>query len=324
MKRLVITADDFGAAREVNDAVEAAHAGGVLSAASLMVGAPAAQDAIARARRLPALRVGLHLVLVEGQPLLPRRAVSLLVDGAGRLRTDMAAVGALIAFSSRARRQLAAEISAQFEAYRATGLALDHCNAHKHFHLHPVVGRLLLQIGARFGLRALRVPFEPARVLRQLEPRTAWSPMQLSSPLAQLLRRRARAAGLLAADQVFGIRWSGQMNAARLAGLMARLPDGLSEIYLHPATGHYAGAAPGYRYGEELDALCSAGVAAAARDASLQLGGFSDFLAAPAAGTSAPHRRPPAAPAASGSPAPAPPGRWRNTSGASPCARHRQ
>jgi len=65
MKQLIVTADDFGAALAVNEAVERGHAEGVLTAASLMVGAPAAADAAARARRLPKLCVGLHLVLVE-------------------------------------------------------------------------------------------------------------------------------------------------------------------------------------------------------------------------------------------------------------------
>ena len=83
MKRLIVTADDFGAAREVNDAVEAAHRGGILSAASLMVAAPAAADAIARARRLRSLRVGLHVVLLEGRPVLPPSAVAQLVDRDG-------------------------------------------------------------------------------------------------------------------------------------------------------------------------------------------------------------------------------------------------
>ena len=38
----------------------------VLAATSLMVGADAAADAVERARRLPDLRVGLHLVLADG------------------------------------------------------------------------------------------------------------------------------------------------------------------------------------------------------------------------------------------------------------------
>ena len=45
LKALIVTADDFGLAPEVNEAVEAAHSNGILTAASLMVGAPAAADA---------------------------------------------------------------------------------------------------------------------------------------------------------------------------------------------------------------------------------------------------------------------------------------
>jgi len=278
LRRLIVTADDFGAAGEVNDAVEAAHRGGILTAASLMVSAAAAADAIGRARRMPSLRVGLHLVLVEGRPVLPTSAVTHLVDGNGVFRSNMATLGMVISCSRRARRQLAAEITAQFEAFRDTGLPLDHCNAHKHFHLHPVVGGLIAAIGARFGLRAARIPLEPARVLRRIEPRTSWAPALLTAPCALLLRRRLRAAGLLTADRVFGLRWSGRMTRQRLAGLIRHLPDGLSEIYLHPATGPFAGAAPDYHYRDELDALMAPEVLAACRDPSLRLGGFGDFL----------------------------------------------
>jgi chitin disaccharide deacetylase len=278
LKRLIVTADDFGAAREVNDAVEAAHRDGILTAASLMVAAPAARDAVARARRLPSLRVGLHLVLVEGAPVLPASELSHLVDERGRLRSDMAALGVALAFSRRARRQLAAEIRAQFEAFRDTGLPLDHCNAHKHFHLHPLVGRLLAEIGGRFGLQAVRVPLEPARLLLRIEPRSPTLAARLTAPAALALRRRVRAAGLLAPDRVFGLQWSGQMTRERLSGLVRSLPEGLSEIYLHPATGAFPGAAPGYRYREELEALIAPEVVAACRDSSLRLGGFTDFL----------------------------------------------
>jgi hopanoid biosynthesis associated protein HpnK len=278
LKRLIVTADDFGAAREVNDAVEAAHRGGILTAASLMVGAPAAADAASRARRIPSLRVGLHLVLVEGRPVLPASAVPHLVDKHGLFRSDMAALGAVMFFNRQARRELAAEITAQFEAFRATGLTLDHCNAHKHFHLHPVIGRLMVEIGRRFGLRAARVPLEPRSVLRKIEPETPSAPALLTTPFALLLRRRFRAAGLLAPDSVFGLQWSGHMTRSRLSGLIHNLPDGLSEIYLHPATGPFAGSAPNYRYREELEALMAPEIVAAARDSSIRLGGFSDFL----------------------------------------------
>jgi chitin disaccharide deacetylase len=279
LRRLIVTADDFGAAREINEAVEAAHRGGILTAASLMISAPAAADAIARARLLPSLRVGLHLVLVEGRPVLPASALTHLVDENGLFRADMAALGTRIFFSGQARRQIAAEIFAQFEAFRATGLTLDHCNAHKHFHLHPVVGALIAKIGGQFGLRAARVPQEPRDVLRRIERQTPRAPAWLTAPFALLLRRRFEAAGLLAPDHTFGLLWSGRMTKERLFGLIRNLPDGLSEIYLHPATGAFVGAESGYRYREEFDALMDSEIIAASRDPSLRLGGFSDFLA---------------------------------------------
>jgi hypothetical protein len=68
------------------------------------------------------------------------------------------------------------------------------------------------------------------------------------------------------------------MTRERLRGLIRNLPHGLSEIYLHPATGPFAGCAPGYRYREELDALMETQTGAACRDAAVRLGGFSDFL----------------------------------------------
>ena len=274
----MVTADDFGAAREVNDAVMCAHRGGVLTAASLMVSGAAAADAIACARRTPTLRIGLHLVLVEGRPVLPAAEVRQLVDAEGQFRTDLAMLGASIAVSRRARRQLAAEIDAQFATFSATGLTLDHCNAHKHFHLHPLVGQLMIRIGLRFGLRAVRVPLEPGRVLRRTEPQARWRPGMLTTPFAQLLRRQVRAAGLAAPDRVFGLQWSGQMTRDRLQGLIRNLPDGLNEIYLHPATGRFPGAAPDYHYREELDALTAPEVAQACRDSAVMLGGYGDFL----------------------------------------------
>lgn len=286
--RLIVTADDFGAAIEVNEAVEAAHRSGILTAASLMVSGPAAGDAVARAVRNPSLRVGLHLVLVDGRPVLPPHSVSRLVNADGSFRCDMAAMGALFAASAAARRQLAAEIAAQFEAFRATGLALDHCNAHKHYHLHPLIGSLIASIGLSYGLRAARVPLEPAAILRKIEPSTPRLASLALLPWALLLRRRFRAAGIFTCDRVFGLQWSGGMTRDRLCGLIAHLPPGLSEIYLHPATAPYPGCAPGYRYREELEVLTSPEAAAACRERALQLGGFADFTDPRAQATSLP------------------------------------
>jgi hopanoid biosynthesis associated protein HpnK len=197
--------------------------------------------------------------------------------------TSPAALGTVIACSRAARRELAAEITAQFAAFRDSGLPLDHCNAHKHFHLHPLVGELIAAIGGRFGLRAVRLPLEPAAVLRKVARGGYNAAAAITVPFAMALRRRLATAGLATADRVFGLRWSGQMTRERLAPLIRHLPEGVSEIYLHPATGPYPGSARGYRYREEFEALLAPEVIAACRDSRVHLGGFADAARAPAA-----------------------------------------
>jgi len=246
-----------------------------------MVAAPAAADAIARARRLPSLRVGLHIVLVDGRPMLPPADLPALVDQDGRFRNNMAVAGLRIFLDPAARRQLAAEITAQFEAYAATGLPLDHVDCHKHFHLHPTIAHLVIDIGKRFGMTAMRVPQEPASVLGRIEPQ-ATSPQSLVTEWwAKRLRARVRGAHVLTADRVFGLAWSGAMTEARMAGLLAQLPDDVTEIYTHPATSNaFSGAVQGYRYDEELAALVSPRIVAAAKSGDIALKCYSDLLAA--------------------------------------------
>ena len=263
MKRLLVTGDDFGLAPEVNEAIETAHRQGILRTASLMVAGAAAADAVSRAKRMPELGVGLHLVLVEGRPTLPPEAVPDLVDEDGNFLEEFVRAGFRFFFLPRARRQLAREIRAQFEAFQATGLPLDHVNAHNHMHLHPTILRLLLEIGREFGLRAVRLPREFAsRDTRASGIRAAARRLgdAALSPFIRLLRQRLVRAGALGNDYVLGLHETGYMDEATVLRLLENLPEGTTEMYFHPAKGHCAEierVSPGTRYNAELDALLS-------------------------------------------------------------------
>jgi chitin disaccharide deacetylase len=243
-----------------------------------MVNGPSTADAVTRARKLPRLHVGLHLVLVEGVPMLPPDQIPNLVDHAGLLRCDLARLGAGIALRPAVRHQLRAEITAQFEAYRSTALPLDHVSAHKHFHLHPVVAQEIIAIGRRFAMRALRVPAEPRLVVDRVEKCQGKIAIQLLNPWVALLRAQARRAGLLTPDAVFGLHWSGGLTKKRLVGLLSNLPPGLIEIYTHPAIADtFPGRAPGYRYKDELGALCAPEAMAALQESNFRLGSYGNF-----------------------------------------------
>ncbi|RKR45802.1 hopanoid biosynthesis-associated protein HpnK [Paraburkholderia sp. BL17N1] len=267
-RALIVTADDFGLHARVNLAVERAHRDGVLSAASLMIGAPAASDAVARARALPRLRVGLHLVLADGDALAPRAAIAALLDEHGRFGDNMVRDGVRFFFLPHVRKQLAREIRAQFDAFAQTGLTLDHVNTHKHFHLHPTVLGLILEIGREYGMKAMRLPFE------------ANAPLWLRPWIAQVKARLDRA-GIAHNDYVVGIADSGRMDEAAWLAALADLPHGVGEIYCHPAVAGERALSDGmkmYRHEDELRALLSPKVAMAIRAAGVRVGGFGDVL----------------------------------------------
>lgn len=288
---LIVTADDFGIHEAVNEAVSQASRSGVLTAASLMVGAPAAEDAVRRARELPRLRVGLHLVLADGFAVLPREQIPDLVDSDGRFGDGMWLDGVRYFALPSLRRQLEAEIRAQFAAFARTGLVLDHVNAHKHFHLHPTLLRMIVRVGREFGMSAVRVPREPlwyssgqgaGAGLGGVGSRLgALAANTFLLPWVGLMQARLRAAGIACNDQVFGIAGTGRLDEAALLEILAKLPAGVTEIYLHPAldTGApIASTMSEYRHSAELAGLLSSRVAAAVAATGAACGGYRDLL----------------------------------------------
>jgi hopanoid biosynthesis associated protein HpnK len=279
---LIVTADDFGLHESVNQAVEQASRAGILNAASLMVTAHATKDAVRRARLLPNLCVGLHVVLADGWSTLDAQLIPEIADPTGRMHGDMFRKGVRFFFKSAARRQLEAEIRAQFAAFARTGLTLDHVNVHKHFHIHPTILSILLEVGRDYGMPAVRVPDEPFWFAARSAGVLPGLAQALLSPWIALMKHRLQRARIFHNDRIFGIAGSGAMDEAGLLAILARLPPGVSEIYLHPAT--QSGSAitasmSHYRHAEELDALSSPRVRAALNAVAVR-GGYTEVMRA--------------------------------------------
>jgi chitin disaccharide deacetylase len=281
---LIVTADDFGLHEAVNEAVGIGSAAGVLTAASLMVGAPATAEAVRRAHELPQLRVGLHLVMADGWAVLPHRLIPALVDEDGRFANRLFVDGIRYLTLPRVRFQLEAEIRAQFTAFARTRLLLDHVNAHKHFHLHPTLLNIIVRIGREFGMHAIRVPDEPLWFSTRGAIIAGAANAALLAPWLAMMRRRLRAAGIAYNDRVFGVSCSGSLDEETLLAILARLPPGVNEIYLHPATRTQTAITSStvkYPHADELDGLLSARVRSAVAATGAERGGYRDLIPAP-------------------------------------------
>jgi chitin disaccharide deacetylase len=282
-RRLIVTVDDFGLSVPVNEAVERGHREGIVTAASLMVAEPAAADAIARAKANPALAVGLHVVVVAGRPLLPPEQIPDLVGSDGLFSSELARAGVRYFFSARARRQLEAEIRAQFAAFAATGLAFDHVNAQCHYHLHPTVLGVMLKVGREYGRPPVRLPYEPfPSTWRATHDRFGdrLAQAMFLAPFLGVVKARLRAARFPHNDYVFGFNDTGRMTQERVLGFLANLPDGVTELYFHAATRRWPQIArdlESYQLEEEFDALISPRVADAVRASGAERIGFHDL-----------------------------------------------
>jgi predicted glycoside hydrolase/deacetylase ChbG (UPF0249 family) len=237
VSRLIVNADDFGLTAGVNRAIAELHRAGMLTSATLIAKAAATEEAIGIARSTPSLGVGCHVVLVDGEPVLPPAEIPTLVDQrTGRFeRTLGAFLRRLLSGRIRAA-EMEAEAAAQIALLQARGVALTHIDTHKHVHIFSAVLKPLLRAAAGRSIRAIRNPFEPAWSLRAT-PGAPWlrrTRMHLLRRLSPAFRKLVAAASLTTTDGAIGVMAAGFLDANAITSLLRSIPPGAWELVTHP------------------------------------------------------------------------------------------
>ena len=214
-KRLIVTADDFGLTRGLNEAVLRGYREGILRYASLMVDAPYAGEAVAIAKKNPGLGVGIHVELCRENPALWGIRYFGLPSG---------------------RRAVEPLLRAQIEKFLAMGLKPTHIDGHFHLHAHPTIFPVLTRLAREYGIPRTRLPNGEWRAWRGYEGTGAAGRAVLAATyeaLGRYLRKKAH--GVLLPERTWGLMRSGRMSEEYVVHLLSRLPQGLSEIYFHPS-----------------------------------------------------------------------------------------
>ncbi len=234
---MIVNADDFGLTRGVNRAIVELHRSGVLTSTTLMARAEATAEALALAAQNATLGVGCHIVLVDGQPVLPPEKVPTLVDPATGCFPPKLGTFLLRLFTGRIRAaEIEAEAAAQIAFAQAGGLRLTHVDTHKHTHMFPAVLRPVLRAARAAGLRAVRNPFEPEWAVHAT-PRAG---LVRSAEVVALrrfgpyFRRLIAQEGFSSTDGTIAVVGTGTLDADAVRSLMQRLPQGTWELVTHP------------------------------------------------------------------------------------------
>lgn len=233
-----MNADDFGLTSGVNKAIIELHKAGALTSATLMARASATDEAIELARATPSLGVGCHVVLVDGEPILPPDELPTLSDPvAGCFYPTLGKFVRRLLAREFSAREIEAEAAGQIAFLKSKGVQLTHIDTHKHAHMFPAVLRPVLRAARAAGIHAVRNPFEPswsARATAGAPPLRRTQVSFLRLLFESTFRRIVAEEGFSSTDGAIGVLATGTLDAATIRSLLRNLPEGTWELVTHP------------------------------------------------------------------------------------------
>ena len=235
MKQIILNADDFGRHTLINRAVERGVADGILRSATLMPGGAAFDDAAELAARSPKLGVGIHLTLVNGNPVLPPAEIPSLVTEAGVFVDDHTAFAMRLLRGAVNLNEVRAELAAQLRRVEAAGIHPTHADSHQHMHVLPGVIDIALDLCRAAAIPAIRAPRAPLFAgsfggIGQLIGRTGLA------VLAHRAAAKAQRRGICVPDHFAGIVAGEAVDTVALTAIASGLREGVTEVMLHPGT----------------------------------------------------------------------------------------
>jgi predicted glycoside hydrolase/deacetylase ChbG (UPF0249 family) len=236
VKRLIVTADDFGLCPSVSRAILEAHRQGIVTSASILANAPGFEEAASLAREAPGLAVGVHLNLTRGRPVSRPAEVPSLVREDGAFARGARGLTLALARGRLALQDVRQEWAAQIARARAAGIVPTHLDAEQHVHLLPPLFRVVVGLAQAEGILAVRAGAEEELLARLAPANPQWYKAAIVAVLGRRARRRAALAGLRVPDRLLGIVDGGRLDGPRLERLLARLAEGLTELIAHPGS----------------------------------------------------------------------------------------
>ena len=232
-----MNADDFGLTSGVNRAIIELHGVGLVTSTSLMARSGATEEAVRLALAAPTLGVGCHVVLVDGEPVLPPEQIPTLVDArTGHFPHSLNTFLTRLFTGRISAAEVEAEAGAQIDFLQKRGVRLTHIDTHKHTHVLPQVLHPVLRAARARGIRAIRNPFEPKWSIHAT-PRAQWlrtvqvSALRWLEPFCCGIIEKEGFATTRGTIAVIG---TGILDAAMLRPMLKSLPPGTWELVTHP------------------------------------------------------------------------------------------
>ena len=226
----------------MNRAIVEAHTHGIVTSCTLMANGLTFPEAVQLAKSSPALSIGCHVVLIDGEPLLDPAKLSTIADSR-RFRDGLKTFAARALAGRMKACEIEAETKAQIQKIQSAGLSISHMDTHKHTHTFPQILQPLLRAARDCGVHAVRNPFGPrfplrsSRLLARPNLWTRFAEVRILSHFAGQFRRAVAQEGFVTPDGTLGIEVAGALDETLFQAIAESIPDGTWEFVCHP--GYY-------------------------------------------------------------------------------------
>jgi chitin disaccharide deacetylase len=243
LRNLIVNADDLGWTEGVNRGIAEAHRNGIVTSASLLANGAAFASGVEIARTTPALGVGVHLNLSDGQPVADRELVTTLLNDRGDFEGRPESLLVKLARRSVLLEEVEREWDAQIQKVRDVGIEPTHLDGHRHVQMLPGLFEIALRLAKRHGIAAVRISHEESSLRSALSSGAKQNGTLVMKQgvqarglklLARDAREQAEHAGIAAADYFCGIAQTGELTREGVLRLLEILPEGTTELMCHP------------------------------------------------------------------------------------------
>jgi predicted glycoside hydrolase/deacetylase ChbG (UPF0249 family) len=233
MKKLIINADDLGADDFRNAGIFETIEAGVVTSVSFLANGPAREHALCRKSLFLGKRVsvGIHLNLSEGTPLTTDLHI---ITGQNGYFMGKNQAHRLFAQKrdSLLEEEIYRETVAQIEVLHKADISITHIDGHQHIHIFPAVIEPVVMAAEAFGIPWIRVPHEPFE--KYGHDAFYDSEARVYCEYAAKARSQIINSGLRTTDHFRGLYLKGRVSLPLLKHALHHLPDGLTELMVHP------------------------------------------------------------------------------------------
>jgi predicted glycoside hydrolase/deacetylase ChbG (UPF0249 family) len=232
LKRLIVNADDFGHTPGLSKGILEGHRHGIVTSASVMVGALDSVEAIRTARvSAPRLGLGVHLAITgrgKRPLLLPEQVPSLLQSDGTFFPLSMW----LARYSQFSTQEIAQEFAAQCAWFvTVAGQAPDHLDSHHHIaYRHAGALAALFQLADTYGVPVRGAGSDDAGLQELLQPVPEPQRAGARQAIKALWAKRAP----VHPDHLVTSFYETGANVDELLAILANLPEGVTELMCHP------------------------------------------------------------------------------------------